>query len=172
MEHLLGVITSAVVVNLIILFIVKVFDNMLATSKTILIQENRGILAALNVIVSQVIFYKLINAISSSGNDAALYIVSLASGVGTYMALKINDKFSKDRVYVNILMSDNKEAMVGLREYLKDNKITNLATDGYTKDWEKTIAVTAYAQTKEESKLLDRYINGCDIKIKRVITKS
>ena len=54
-------------------------------------------------------------------------------------------------------MNDNKEVMTELREFLMENKITNLTTDAYTKDWNKTIAITAYAETKEESKLLDNY---------------
>ena len=45
-----------------------------------------------------------------------------------------------------------------LREYLRKHKITNLATEAFTKEWEKTIAITAYAETKEESRLLDKYI--------------
>ena len=38
------------------LFIVKVIDNILATGKTILIQKNKAGLAAITVIISQIIF--------------------------------------------------------------------------------------------------------------------
>lgn len=156
--------------NLLILFVVKVIDNILGTSKTILVQQNKGVLAAISVVISQIIFYKLIDAVSSSDSDLALYIISFASGFGTYLAVKLNDKFSKEKTYVNVLMSDDKEAMVEFREYLKDNKITNLATLGYTKDWETTIAITAYAETKEQSRLLDRYIADSEVKFKRLVS--
>lgn len=174
MENLMMFFTSVpflFIMNLLFLFIVKVIDNILGTSKTILIQKNKGVLAALSVVISQIIFYKLIDAVGNSDSDLTMYVIAIASGVGTYLAVKLNDKFSKERTFVNVILSDNKEAMEDLREYLKEHKITNLATDAYTKDWNKTIAITAYAETKEESKLLDNYISNSNTKFKRVITK-
>ena len=174
MENLMTFFTSVpflFIMNLLFLFIVKVIDNILGTSKTILIQKNKGVLAALSVVISQIIFYKLIDAVGNSDSDLTMYVIAIASGVGTYLAVKLNDKFSKERTFVNVILSDNKEAMEDLRAYLKEHKITNLATDAYTKDWNKTIAITAYAETKEESKLLDNYISNSNTKFKRVITK-
>lgn len=186
-NHIMSTITSvlsgfsaAVFLNLVILFIVKVFDNMLGTHKTILIQQNKGVFAGINVGISQIIFYKLINAVGSSGNDLALYVIAIASGLGTYIAMKINQKKSKDKVYINALMSDDKEALIALGNYLKSKKITYTATDGYTLDWQPTICVTAYPETKDESRLLDKYIDEfnntnnnyideCNTKIKRVV---
>ncbi len=157
--------------TLALLFLLKAVDNMLSTGKAILVQRNRPILAALSVILSQIIFYKLINEISTSENNLALYIVSIASGVGTFIALKLGDRFSKERTYVNVILSDDKAAMMELRDFLKEHHITNLATDGYTKDWKKTIAITAYAETKEQSRLIDKYIHDSNAKFKRLIQK-
>lgn len=159
------------ILNLVLLFVIKVIDNILGTSKTILIQQNKGILAALSVVISQIIFYKLIDAVGDSENDLTMYVVSIASGFGTYLAVKLNDKFSKEKTYVNVILSDNREAMEDLLGYLRKNKITNLTTDAYTKDWKKTLSITAYAETKEQSKLLDKYIAESDVKFKRMIQK-
>lgn len=158
-------------VNLFVIFIVKVIDNILGTSKTILIQKNKGFLAAITVVISQIIFYELIDAVSSSDSNLTMYVIAVASGFGTYLAVKLNDKFSKERTFVNVILSDNREAMEDLRDYLREHKITNLATEAFTKEWEKTIAITAYAETKEESKLLDEYIAKSETKFKRLITK-
>ena len=98
-----------------------------------------------------------------------IYVIALASGVGTLLALVISNKFSKEKTYVNVILSDNKEEMILLRDFLKDNKITNLTTDAYTKDWKKTIAITAYAETKVQSKLIDKFISESDNKFKRII---
>lgn len=154
-------------INIVFLFLTKVIDNILGTAKTILIQRNKGFFAGLTVFISQVIFYKLIDAVATGGN-LIMYLISLASGIGTYLAIIINNKFSKEKTYVNIILSDNKVEMIKLRDYLKDNKITNLATDGYTKDWDKTIAITAYAETKEQSILIDKYITNSENKFKRI----
>jgi len=160
------------VLNLLVLFVVKVIDNILGTSKTILVQQNKGVLAAVTVVISQIIFYKLIDAVGDSDSDLTMYAIAVASGVGTYLAVKLNDKFSKERTFVNVILSDNREAMEELRDYLREHKITNLATEAFTKEWEKTIAITAYAETKEESRLLDEYIENAGVKFKRVITKN
>ena len=160
-----------IVLELLLLFGLKAADNLLSTGKQILIQRHKPILASLSVVLSQIIFYRLIDKVSAYNGDLALYIVAIASGVGTFLAVKISDKFSKERTFVNVILSDDREAMVDLREFLKEHHITNLATDGYTKDWNKTIAITAYAETREKSHLIDRYIKDSSAKFKRIIQK-
>lgn len=163
-------ITISFIINLVIIFVVKVLDNILSTSKTILVQKNKAFLAGLTVVISQIIFYKLIDAVSE-GSELTIYVIAIASGLGTLLAIWISNRFSKDRMYVNIIMCDNKKVMKELRDYLKENKITNLTTDGYTKEWKKTLAITAYAETREQSKLLDEYIKNSSVKFKRIIQK-
>jgi len=163
-------ITIALVLELVIIFIIKVIDNVLSTAKTILVQKNKAFIAGVTVFISQIIFYKLIDAVADSG-ELTIYIIAIASGIGTQLAIMISNKFSKDRMYVNIIMCDNKKVMMKLRDYLKEHKITNLTTDGYTKEWKKTLAITAYAETKEQSKLLDEYIKNSNAKFKRIIQK-
>ncbi len=160
-----------IILELFLLFGLKAADNLLSTGKQILIQRQRPILAALSVVLSQIIFYRLIDKVSAYNGDLALYIVAIASGVGTLLAVKISDKFSKERTFVNVILSDDREAMVDLREFLKEHHITNLATDGYTKDWNKTIAITAYAETREQSRLIDQYVKDSSVKFKRIIQK-
>ena len=159
------------IINLVLIFIVKVIDNILGTSKTILIQKNKSFIASITVIISQIIFYKLINVVDGNDGELMIYVIAVASGIGTLLALHISNKFSKDRVFVNIILNDDKKVMMEFRDWLKENKITNLTTDGYTKDWKKTLAITAYAETKEQSKLIDEYIKNSDVKFKRIIEK-
>ena len=160
-----------IVFELLLLFVLKALDNLLSTGKQLLIQRQKPIIAALCVVLSQVIFYKLINEVSAFDGDLAIYIVAVASGAGTLLAVKISDRFSKDRIFVNVILSDDTEAMVKLRNFLRDHHIINLAAEGFTKDWNKTIAITAYAETREQSRLIDRYIRESSTKFKRIIQK-
>lgn len=160
-----------IVFELLLLFVLKALDNLLSTGKQLLIQRQKPIIAALCVVLSQVIFYKLINEVSAFDGDLAIYIVAVASGAGTLLAVKISDRFSKDRIFVNLILSDDREAMVKLRNFLRDHHIINLAAEGFTKDWNKTIAITAYAETREQSRLIDRYIRESSTKFKRIIQK-
>lgn len=126
-------------------------------------------LAAFAVMVSQLIFFKVISEVVASDNDLKMWLVSVTSGVGTYIAILINQKLSKDTVYINNILSDDREAMTELCKYLRENKIKNLVTDSYTKDWGKTLAVTVFAETKEQSKLVDQYIAESDTKFLRIV---
>ena len=160
--------TIAIILNIVIVFLIKVFDNIIGTSKTLLIQKNKSVLASFTVIISQIIIYKLIDVVDNDG-EYMIYVVAIASGLGTYLALLISNIFSKERTYVNVILSDNKKEMKKLRDFLRSNKITNLTTDAYTKDWKKTIAITAYAETKNDSKKIDEFISNSDNKFKRII---
>lgn len=163
----------AIVLHFGMLFGAKVLDNMLGTAKTIFIQRGRGFLAAIMIIISDLIYYNVIKEIASTSDNTAIIVVAVASGIGCLLAVAINGKLSKDRTYVHVIMSDNMDAMRQFRDFLASNHVTNVATDSYTLDWsQKTISITAYAETKAQSKLIDAYINDSDVKFKRVIQKT
>ncbi len=155
------------------LFAAKVLDNTLSTAKTILIQRNRCILAGICLAVSKFIYYWIAKLIVTSDGVLAILVVSLASGVGCCLAVAVNNRLSKEKTYVNVVMSDNREAMQQFRDFLAEKHITNVATDSYTRDWNtKTITVTAYADTKAQSSLINDYLESSPLKYKRVIQKA
>lgn len=156
-----------------ILFLAKVLDNTLNTAKTILVQRNRCLLAGVALGLSNFIYLSITKDIVTSNSTLALVIVSIASGVGCCLAVALSNRFSKDRTYVNVILSDDKEEMKAFRDFLAENHITNVATDSYTLDWSrKSISITAYAQTKAQSRLIDEYIERSLLKCKRVIRKN
>lgn len=156
-----------------ILLLAKVLDNTLNTAKTILVQRNRCLLAGVALGLSNFIYLSITKDIVTSDSTLALVIVSIASGVGCCLAVALSTRFSKDRTYVNVILSDDKEAMKAFRDFLAENHITNVATDSYTLDWSrKSISITAYAQTKAQSRLIDEYIERSLLKCKRVIRKN
>lgn len=155
---------------LLILFLAKVLDNTLGTAKTILVQRNRCVLAGIALGLSNFIYLSITKDIVTSDSGVALVIVSIASGVGCCLAVAISNHFSKDKTYINVIMSDDVDEMKQLRDFLAENKITNVASDSYTRDWSrKTLTITAYAETKDQSRLIDNYIGGSNAKFKRVV---
>lgn len=153
-----------------VLFLAKVLDNALSTAKTIMIQRSRWILAGVAVVLSDFIYFWITKRIVSADSELAILMVSIAGGVGCSLACLITDKLSKDRTYVNVIMSDNLEAMKDFRDFLARYHITNVATDSYTLDWNtKTITITAYPETKAESRLITDYIETSPLKFKRVV---
>ena len=153
-----------------VLFLAKVLDNALSTTKTIMIQRSRWILAGIAVLLSDFIYYWITKRVVSADGDLAMLIVSVAGGIGCSLACLISERLSKDRTYVNVIMSDNLEAMKALRDFLAEHHITNVAADTYTLDWNtKTITITAYPETKAESRLITGYIEDSPLKFKRLV---
>ena len=147
-----------------------VLDNALSTTKTILIQRSRWVLAGIAVILSDFLYFWITKRIVSADSMLALTVVAAAGGVGCSLACLVSDKRSKDRTYVNVIMSDNLEAMQAFRDFLAEHHITNVAADTYTLDWNtKTITITAYPETKAESRLITRYIAESPLRFKRLV---
>lgn len=158
------------IIHLIFLGFFKLCDNLLGTTKTLLVQRNKAVLAGLALGLSNFIYMYITKDIVTNDNTVSLIVVSIASGLGCTLAVKLSNHFSKDKTYVNVILSDNMEAMKQLRDFLAENKITNVAGDSYTRDWsQKTLSITAYAETRDQSKLIDEYIKNNDVKFKRLI---
>lgn len=155
---------------LLLLFVAKVVDNTLNTAKTILIQRNKCVLAGISLALSNYIYFLITKNVVTSNGNTDIVVVSVASGVGCFLAVALNNRLSKDKTYVNVIMSDDIEAMKELRDFLAKHHITNTANDSYALDWSrKTITITAYAETKDDSKLIDSYLDNSTSKFKRVI---
>ena len=146
----------------IILAIVKVIDNIILTGKTILTQKNKAIAASILVVISQFIFYIVVKQIVEDNNFISIVIVSIASGVGSYIAFYINKKVSKDTVYVNIITSNERAKMKELGDYVRAEGIKIVTFDAYSDDLERTLTALVFANTKEQSSKIDRYVEQHD----------
>ena len=159
-------------IQFVMMFLAKEVDNILNTTKAIFIQRNKAILAGISLSLSTFIGYYITKIVVQSDGLVPNIVASIAAGVGCIVAVSISNKLSKDRLYVNVLMCDNIYAMRELHDMLSKKHITNVVTDTYTKDFKsKTITITAYCETKEQSKILDEYIASMNKKLKRVIQK-
>ena len=157
----------------VVMLLAKVVDNLLNTTKAIFIQRNKAILAGISLSLSSFIGYYITKIVVQGDGIIPILIASLGSGVGCYTAVGISNKLSKDRLFVNILMCDDFDTMSNLHDYLAKCHIPNVVCDSYNRDLSnKTITVTAYCETKEQSKLLDEYIHKENKKLKRVIQKA
>lgn len=158
------------IIYLLVLFVAKIADNALSTTKTIMVQRSRWILAGFAVILSDFIYFWITKRVVSAESEIAMLVVAVAGGVGCSLACLVNEKMSKDRTYVNVIMSDDIEEMKRLRDFLAKHHITNVAADSYTLDWNaKTITITAYPETKAESRLINEFIEESKTKFKRVV---
>lgn len=153
-----------------VLAIIKILDNIILTAKSLATYKEHKILSSILVVVSQLIFYLVIDQVISDNTMLAIIIVSVSSGVGNYVAFLINGKFKKDAKWTMCLTSSDKEDVERLCNYLAENKIKYLASDGYNRRMEKTINIIAFSKTKAESRLIEQYLKTSNSKyLKEII---
>lgn len=140
------------------LSIVKVIDNIISTEKSLLTQQNKAVAASVLVVVSQFLFYILIAEVVADSNMLSIIVVSVASGVGSYIAFCINNKFSKETVYINIVTSNNKDRMKAFGDHMRAEGIKIVTMPTYGDEIEKTLTALVFSNTREQSKKIDKYI--------------
>lgn len=157
--------------NLIVLGLVKILDNIVSTAKTITTYQNKKFLSSLLVVVSQLMFYYLIASVVENGDTLTTVVVCVCSGIGTYLAMLVNDKTKRDMTYTNILTCNRTENVEALCDYLLAHKIKYIALDSYSREKKDTLTVLAFAQTKYESSLIDGFLKNSEVKFLRQIIR-
>ena len=120
--------------------------------------QNKAIAASILVSISQFLFYLLIKEVVADSNTISVVVVSIASGIGSYIAFCINNKFSKETVYINIVTSNDKNKMKDFGDHMRTVGIKIVTMPTYGDDIEKTLTALVFANTREQSKMIDKYI--------------
>ena len=154
----------------ILLALIKILDNVILTAKSIATYKEKKIISSILVVISQLIFYLVINHVINDNTLLAIIIVSVSSGIGNYVAFWINGKFKKDAKWTMCLTTSDAEDVKRLCNYLFENKIKYMASDGYNRRMEPTINIIAFSKTKAESRLIEQYLKTSNSKyLKEII---
>ena len=156
-------------ITYVLLGFIKIIDNVILTAKSLATYKGQKILSSILVIISQLIFYLVIDQVINDSTMLAIIIVSVSSGIGNYLAFIINDKFKKDDVWQNIITSSDKEMLVELCTMLKEHRIKYLLFDTYNRSFHESLTVIIFSKTKDESKLIDDYLTTTNSKYLRMI---
>lgn len=153
------------------LFVLKIFDNVILNLKSIATYNNQKLLSSFYVVVSQLLFYLVITEIVNDNSMTAIILISLASGLGNYAAFIINDRFKKDDKWSITLTCSDIEDMKRLANYLVGHNIKYIANDGYNRKGEKTINIIVFSKTKDESRLIEKFLEQTENKYLKEIMK-
>lgn len=115
-------------------------------------------------------FYFIIKEVVTDNNIISIFVVSIASGIGSYIAFYINKKLSKDMVHINIITANNKSKMKLFGDYMRTENIKIVTFDAYNDDRENTLTALVFANTKEQSAKIDNYLNKHDGFFREVVT--
>ena len=157
-------------IEYIFLAMIKIIDNIISTVKNLAVYREEKIFSSILVIISQLLFYLVIGRVINDNTMLAIIIVSVSSGLGNYIAFTINDRFKQDEKWTMILTSSDKNDVIKLCGYLTACKIKYVANHGLTRKGDETIHIIAFSRTKEESRLIEKYLEKSNSKyMKEVI---
>ena len=148
----------ATLYSYITLALIKIVDNLILTEKSILTQKNKAIAASIFVVISEFMFIFIIKRVVADSNIVSAIVVSIASGIGSYIAFCINNKLSKEAVYINIITSNDKDNMKTFADHMRAEGIKVVTMPTYGDDIERTLTALVFANTRNQSKLIDKYI--------------
>lgn len=102
----------------------------------------------------------MIKEIVADSNPISIIVVSVASGIGSYIAFCMNNKFSKEIVYINIITSNDKSKMKEFGDCMRAEGIKIVTMPTYGDDIERTLTALVFANTRDQSKKIDEYMEG------------
>ena len=150
--------------------LIKIFDNIVLTFKSICTYKEKKILSSILVIISQLIFYLVIDQVIEDNTLLSIVIVSVSSGIGNYIAFEISSRFKKAAKWTFCIASSNLNDIQKLCAYLANKNIKYIANDGYTRKGEHTINVIAFSKNKDESRLIEKFLEHTESKyLKEII---
>lgn len=157
-------------ISYILLALVKIFDNVILTFKSITTYKEQKILSSILVVVSQLIFYLVIDQVINDNTLLSIVIVSVSSGIGNYVAFALNGKFKKAAKWTFVITSSNKQELKIFCDYLAEHKIKYIVCNGYNRKWDETINVMAFSKSKDESRLIEKFLENTESKyLKEII---
>lgn len=151
-------------IGYIVLAIIKVIDNIVGTAKNIAQYQERKLLSSALVVVSQLLFYLVIDQVIEDNSTLAIIIVAVASGIGNYLAFLINAKFRKDAKWVLLFTSSDVDKSKEFSDYLVKNGIRNVVSKGYDRTWESVINIIIFSKSKNESRVITKYLENSNFK--------
>ena len=146
--------------NYISLALTKIIDSLILTEKSILVRNNKAIAASIFVMISEFMFIFIIKKVVSDSNIVSAIVVSIAAGIGSYLAFCINNKFSKETVFINIITSNDKMKMKAFGDYMRFEGIKIVTFDAYNDEINNTLTAIVFANTREQSKKIDKFMEG------------
>ena len=153
------------------LALIKVLDNAISAAKSIASHREMALLSSILVILSQFLFFLVIDQVVNDGSLLVITIAAISSGVGNLLVFLINNKFKRDAKWSVVLTCSCMDDVKELCQYLKEHKIKYTATHGFDKEFIDTIVVMAFSKTKEESRLIDEYLENTTHKYFKEVLK-
>lgn len=143
-------------IEIIIVFVLKLIDNILATVKTIYIHKEKYFLSAMFNALSTFFYLVAIVQISKSSNLLSIVSMCIATFIGTYLPGAVMKRSEGDKLFIFDVTACNAELGKTFADNVRELGIPIKTYSTYNNDIEKTLTCKIYCATKEDSqKILD-----------------
>lgn len=147
---------------IVITFLLKFFDCALGTIKNVFLIKEKYLLSSICSSLSAMLFIFVADIMANSNSDdkfVIAVIVFLANLSGSYFPPKFLDKIESDRLFIYIMTADNLDNGFKLADTLRQLNIPVSTTIVYNDKLEKTVSITAYSKSKEQSNIIVFQLN-------------
>ena len=143
-------------------YLMKFSDCALSTLKTVFLVKNQFFISSILNSLSAALFIFVADTMANAPSDQKLWIagiVFLANLTGGYLPPKLVKRMESDKLFVYVITPQSFEEGKDLADHLRAHNIPVSTTVVYGKYMNKTLDIKAYAQGKEESRIISRHLD-------------
>ena len=143
-------------------YLMKFSDCALSTLKTVFLVKNQFFISSILNSLSAALFIFVADTMANAPSDQKLWIagiVFLANLTGGYLPPKLVKRTESDKLFVYVITPQSFEEGKDLADDLRAHNIPVSTTVVYGKYMNKTLDIKAYAQGKEESRIISRHLD-------------
>lgn len=147
---------------LIMVFMMKFMDCALGTLKTVFLVKDKFFISSVFNSLSAALFIFVADAMANAPKDDKMLIagiIFLANLAGGYLPPKLLDKMKTDRLFVYVITSPSFDDGTMLADDLRRHNIPVATTVTYDKKLNKVLTCKAYAQTRQESRIISKHLD-------------
>ena len=143
-------------------YLMKFSDCALSTLKRVFLVKNQFFISSILNSLSAALFIFVADTMANAPSDQKLWIagvVFLANLTGGYLPPKLVKRMESDKLFVYVITPQSFEEGKDLADDLRAHNIPVSTTVVYGKYMNKTLDIKAYAQGKEESRIISRHLD-------------
>lgn len=146
--------------EVLVIFLFKIFDNALATAKTIYVSKGKYFAGALFNALAFLFYTLAFSKALKADNMETTLAMAVAVFLGTYFTGTLFRKSEKAKLYIFDITSDTFESGIEFADTIRDNNIAIKTYKTYDTINVKTLSCKVYCTTKEESRIVEELIDS------------
>ncbi|BAO04807.1 uncharacterized protein CBO05P1_088 [Clostridium botulinum B str. Osaka05] len=146
------------VIQLLMLFILKLLDCAISTLKTLLLIKEKDFLSSICTALSQFFYLTLLVKITKNNSNLGIFVICLGALIGSYLPKFIVRRTDKDKTWIYEILPQSTQQSQEIADILRNNNLEVFTTKGYNFDVDKILTIKTFSNNKQESILIENLI--------------